>query len=46
MFSSHAQFCFVFQENFQKIIELERDLLDLENLVQAGRVRGRHPKAD
>jgi len=27
-----------FQENFQKIIELERDLLGIENLVQAGRV--------
>lgn len=26
------------QENFQKIIELERDLLGIENLVQAGRV--------
>ena len=26
------------QENFQKIIELERDLIGIKNLVQAGRV--------
>lgn len=27
-----------FQENYQKLIELERDLVGIDNLVQEGRV--------
>ena len=35
----YRNFTLPFQENYQKLIELERDLLGVKNLAQQGRVR-------